>query len=221
MQMPKSANEVPKRSSVELRRAAERMPIGVATSREIAIARPASWRLGLSRRATFSITGSWLRMERPRSPRSRRPIHVAYWRWSGRSRPRVWRSSRLTLSSTDSAIMASIGSPGVRWMSAKTPAVTSSSTGIVATSRRRISRPTAAAAGLLQPDVLEAHHPVRDRVVALHPRAEGLGLDRVHDEDHRQLLLQDPHELAEELLALGLARGLARLVEEGVDLRIR
>src|SRR6185295_7379293 len=130
------------------------------------------------------------------------------------------RSCRLTPSSTDSAIMASIGSPGVRWMSAKTPAVTSRSTGIVATSRRRISRPTAAAAGLLQPDVLEAHHAVRDRVVALHPRAEGLGLDRVDDEDHRQLVLQDAHELAEELLALGLARELAGPVEQGIDLRV-
>ena len=80
MQMPKSANVVPTRSTVELRRAAERMPIGVATSSEIAIASPASWRLGLIRRLTFSITGSRLRIERPRSPWSRRPIHVAYWR---------------------------------------------------------------------------------------------------------------------------------------------
>ena len=80
MQMPKRANEVPTRSSAELRRAAERMPMGVATSREMAIARPASCRLGLMRRPTFSMTGSRLRMEWPRSPWSSRPIHVAYWR---------------------------------------------------------------------------------------------------------------------------------------------
>jgi len=80
MQMPKRANEVPRRSTAELRRAAERIPMGVATRSEIAIARPASCRLGLMRRATFSITGSWLRIERPRSPCSRRPIQDAYCR---------------------------------------------------------------------------------------------------------------------------------------------
>jgi hypothetical protein len=40
MQMPNSANEVPKRSTAVLRRAAERMPTGVATTREMAIASP-------------------------------------------------------------------------------------------------------------------------------------------------------------------------------------
>src|SRR5689334_8558600 len=111
--------------------------------------------------------------------------------------------------------MASIGSPGVRWIRVKTPAVTSSSTGIVAAIRWRIRRPTRPSVlRLLQPDVLESHHPVGDRVVVLHPRAEGLGLDRMHDEDHGQLVLQDAGELAEELLALRLARDLARLVEE-------
>ena len=51
----------------------------------------------------------------------------------------------MTLSSTDSAIITSMGSPGVRWISVKTPAVTSTSTGIVARRRRRMRRPTAEA----------------------------------------------------------------------------
>ena len=39
------------------------------------------------RRLTFSMTGSPLRIERPRSPRSRRPIHAAYCTGIGWSRP--------------------------------------------------------------------------------------------------------------------------------------
>src|SRR5262245_8538208 len=113
--------------------------------------------------------------------------------------------------------MTSIGSPGVRCSSRNTPAVTRSRTGTVALSRRRTRRPISGRvsvdAGSGQPHVLEAHHPVGDRLVALNLRAERLGLDRVHDEHHRQLVLQDLREIAEELLALGLARDLAALIE--------
>src|SRR4029453_17229152 len=79
MQMPNSANEVPKRSTAVWRGAAERMPTGVATTREMAIASPASWRLGRIRRPTFSITGSWLRIDRPRAPWRVRPIQAGEW----------------------------------------------------------------------------------------------------------------------------------------------
>ena len=79
MQIPKSAKVVPMRSTDVLRRAAERMPSGVATTREMAMASAASWRLGRMRRLTFSITGSPLRMERPRSPWRSRHVHAAYW----------------------------------------------------------------------------------------------------------------------------------------------
>src|SRR5262249_46843750 len=130
-----------------------------------------------------------------------------------------------TPASTDSAIITSIGSPGVRWSRRNTPAVTRSRTGIVALSRcrtrRPISRLASVDAGSGQPHVLEAHHPVGDRLVALDLRAERLGLDRVHDEHHRQLVLQDLREIAEQLLALGLARDLAASVEQRVDLSIR
>src|SRR5438552_18165077 len=113
--------------------------------------------------------------------------------------------------------MVSMGAPRVRWSRAKTPSVTSRSTGTVAASRCRTSRPKR----LPQPDVLEAHHPVGDRVVALDPRAERLRLDRMDDEEHRQLLLQEPGQLAVELLALGRARDFTRLVEQEVDLLVR
>ncbi len=79
MQMPNRANEVPTRSTEVLRRAAERIPMGVAMISEMAMASPASWRLGRMRLPTFSITGSRLRIEWPRSPRRSRPIHAAYW----------------------------------------------------------------------------------------------------------------------------------------------
>jgi len=136
MQMPKSANVVPTRSTGRLRRTAETMPTGKAMASEIVMARAASCRLGRMRRPTFSITGSPLRMERPRSPRSTRPIHAAYCTGIGRSSPSSLRRFSLTEASTDSAIMASIGSPGVRWSSVNTPAVTSSRTGMVASRRR-------------------------------------------------------------------------------------
>ncbi len=74
------------------------------------------------RRPTFSMTGSPLRMERPRSPCSRRPIHAAYWTVERPVEAQLARAAlAFTVASTDSAIMASIGSPGVRWRSAKTP----------------------------------------------------------------------------------------------------
>src|SRR5687767_1264614 len=94
-----------------------------------------------------------------------------------------------TVASTDSAIMASIGSPGVRCRSVKTPAVTSSSTGTVAASRRRRSRPISGSGGsAAEPHVLEAHHAVRYGLVARHLRRERLRLDRMHRVDHRQLV---------------------------------
>src|SRR5713226_6555519 len=118
--------------------------------------------------------------------------------------------------------MTSMGSPGVRWMRVNTPAVTSSSTGTVARRRCRMRRPTGSVgrARLLQPDRPEAHHAVRDRLIALHLEAEGLGLDGMDDVHHGQLVLQDSRQLAVELFPLVPARGLARLVEERVDLRI-
>src|SRR5262245_22842120 len=113
--------------------------------------------------------------------------------------------------------MASMGSPGVRWISAKTPALTRRRTGTVARRRRRTRRPTARASPrLLHPHVLEAHHAVGNGVVTLHAGAERLGLDGMDDEHHRQLLVQQTNELAVELLALRLARHLPRLVEQGV-----
>jgi hypothetical protein len=79
MQMPNSANVAPARSTVVLRRIAERIPTGNATTTEIVISKKASSRLGRRRRRTFSMTGSPLRIERPRSPCTRRPIQAAYW----------------------------------------------------------------------------------------------------------------------------------------------
>src|SRR5215831_6425916 len=116
--------------------------------------------------------------------------------------------------------MTSIGSPGVRWISVNTPAVTNTNTGTVASRRRRMRRPTGGAARLLQPDRPHPHHAIRNRLIALHAQAERLRLDRMDDVHHRQLLLQDLRQLAEELLALRLARDLARLVEQRVDLRV-
>ena len=137
MQMPNSANVVPSRSTEVLRRTAEAMPTGTAMSSETAMARPASCRLGRMRRPTFSTTGSPLRIEWPRSPRSSRPIHARYCTASGRSSPSSARRLALAVASADSAIIASTGSPGVRCNSAKTPAVTRSRTGTVAARRRR------------------------------------------------------------------------------------
>src|SRR5437899_8327801 len=216
MQMPSSAQPEETRSTVVLRRYADTIPTGTAISSESAMAMAASCRLGRMRRLTFSTTGSPLRIERPRSPRNNLPIQAAYCTAMGRSRPRSRRSVSFAVASTDSAIIASIGSPGVRWRSAKTPAVTSRRTGTVAPSRRR-SRVSAA---LPQPDVLEAHHPVGDRLVALHPEAEGLGLDRIDDVEHGQLLLEELRQLGVELLALNLIGDLAGLVEDRVDRRI-
>src|SRR5262245_45661610 len=217
MQMPNSANVVDTRSAAVLRRTAETMPSGNATRTDTVIASRASCRLGRRRRLSFSITGSPLRIERPRSPRTTRAIQRAYWTWMGWSSPSSRRRCAFTAGSADSAIIVSMGSPGVRCSSAKTPSVTSRSTGTVAASRCRTSRPKR----LSQPDVLEAHHTVGDRVVALGAWAERLWLDGMNDDHHRQLGRQEPRQLAIELLALRLARDLAAPVEQQVDLLVR
>ncbi len=74
MQMPNSANEVPKRSTAVLRRAAERMPTGVATTREMAIASPASWRLG-SDPAADVLDHRLLVADRPAEVAAQDPSH--------------------------------------------------------------------------------------------------------------------------------------------------
>ena len=58
MQIPNRANVVPTRSARELRRTAETMATGTATSSEMVMASSASSRLGRMRRPTFSMTGS-------------------------------------------------------------------------------------------------------------------------------------------------------------------
>src|SRR5690349_16691323 len=108
--------------------------------------------------------------------------------------------------------MFSTGSPGVRWISRKTPSVTRKSTGIVASRRRATSRPIGAG-GLLQPDVFEAHHAVRHRVVALDLRTESFGLDGMNDEDARHFLAQQQNQLAVQLFALGVVGDLVGLLE--------
>jgi hypothetical protein len=77
-QMPNTANVAPARSIGVLRRTAQTIPTGKAITSEIVIANAASSRLGRRRRLTLSTTGSPLRIERPRSPRSSRPIQAAY-----------------------------------------------------------------------------------------------------------------------------------------------
>ena len=145
----------------------------------IAKQRPAGGSAGCGGRRS-RCTGSRLRIERPevaaqQAPHPGRVLHVERLVEAQLARAGV----AFTVASTDSAIMASMGSPGVRWSSANTPARDEeqhrdrrdqAAQDELATSR--------AAAALFQPHVLEPHHPVRDRLVALHPRAEGLRLDR-------------------------------------------
>ena len=83
MQIPSRANAVPAPSAAVFRRAADSMPSGKATRSAISIARNASSRLGRRRRATSSTTGCPFRIERPRSPRRSRPIHLRYCTWIG------------------------------------------------------------------------------------------------------------------------------------------
>ena len=159
MQMPKSAKVVPTRSTAVFRRNAHTRPIGKATRSEMAIASSASWRLGRSRRPTFSSTGSPFRIERPRSPRSTRPIHVAYWRGMARSRPSSARRAAFAMASCDSP-SSRRSDRGRQVEQEKTPAVTSSRRGWWRRDGVRIRRPRHP-----QPDVLEPHHPVGDRFV--------------------------------------------------------
>src|SRR6266545_7088217 len=73
---------------------------------------------------------------------------------------------------------------------------------------------------LLQPHALEAHHAVGYGGIALHFGAEGFGLDRVDDEHGRGFFAQDLDDLRIELLALGVIRDDARLLEQLVHLGI-
>ena len=88
-----------------------------------------------SRSTIWLATGVPVRRDVPRSARARPPRKATYWAGSGRSRPSCRLSCATSASEATSPRMARAGSPGMRWISAKTSVATPRSTGIVSRSR--------------------------------------------------------------------------------------
>ena len=83
MQMPNSANIVPKPSIGELRCVAERIPTGKATASEISIANTASWRLTPIAPADVLDDRLVVADRAPEVAAQHAPIQVRYWTWIG------------------------------------------------------------------------------------------------------------------------------------------
>ena len=125
------------RSIHEPARCAASVPSGIATAIAIAIVTSAIESVGSIRCASSSVTGTWVKIDVPRSPCARRPAQSANWRQSGWSRPSAVRSRAMSSVLARSPAISAAGSPGERWMSRKTSSATTAMTGSVAAMRRK------------------------------------------------------------------------------------
>ncbi|MNT48208.1 hypothetical protein D3C72_1849770 [compost metagenome] len=94
--------------------------------------------VGSSRCASNCATGTWVKMEVPRSPVASRPSHSKNCRHSGWSSPSTPRSLAMSSTVARSPAISAAGSPGDKWISRKTTTATTAITGSVAA--RRLSR---------------------------------------------------------------------------------
>ena len=133
---PASASAVAPESIAVPRHTAAAMPSGSATSSATNIAAPASSAVAGMREATCETTGSPVRSDVPRSPRTAPDRNPTYCSSSGRSSPSRRRSSSTSACGAVSPSIACAGSPGMRWIREKTRVATPNSTGTVSTRRR-------------------------------------------------------------------------------------
>src|SRR6266478_5280424 len=200
VEMPSTAAPISRWSRPLPGRAAARAPAPTPTTTETSVAARARRTVAGRRSATTSVTGRCWRYERPRSPRRRRPIHVAYCTTSGRSSAYSWRSCRRT-------------SGSARCPSARRRC---------ATGRINV---TGAPSSPGEPDLAEGRQELGRRRQRRPLEAPDVRLD---EGPARVVIEGDPHRVVEDQL-LGLAvpreardarRHRVGLVEEAVDRRI-
>ena len=102
------------RSQIVLRRVAEKTPAGIAMPTAISTESHASSMVIGSFLATVFTTGSRVRIDSPRSPRSASPIQRRYWRTMGSFRPYFSRISSSPAGSASVPPITRAGSPGIR-----------------------------------------------------------------------------------------------------------
>src|SRR5207237_313922 len=165
------------------------------------------------------VTAMSVCTERPRSPWMASQANRAYWTGSGWSRSYWWliAASACGVRSL-SAVRATAGPPGKSRSATNTTTLAAATTTSAAPNRRRryqsIGGRSAGVAGEGHPgdsvgEVLDAGDLLGDRHV----------VHLVVDVDQRVVLVQQPDQLAVELLAPALAADRASLVEQLVDLR--
>ena len=142
IEIPVNARVVATWSTIVPRPTAAMIPSGIDTPIATSIAAAASSSVAGSRSTMARVTGSLVRNEVPRSPRAALQRKPPYCSMSGRSRPSRVRSAATSSSAAVSPSMAWAGSPGMRWISAKTSVATPSSTGMVNARRRARNRST-------------------------------------------------------------------------------
>src|SRR5438552_9998927 len=212
-------------SKTELGQTAETTPAATPTAAAIRSAAVASCSVAGHASASSAATGRFCWIERPRSPRARRPTYSRYRTANGLSRPRCSRSSATASLVACSPSMRVTASPGSRSIVSMTTNTTPSSTGTARRRRRAAKlsiRRLRRARLLVDPGLPEAQV-VLDRVdaEALDGGARDDDLLGRVDRDPHHLLGEDVLHLAIELLALGLVEAPARLLDEGVHLGVR
>ena len=98
----------------DLGRTAEMTPSGAAMASATTSEATVSWSVTGIRCASIVVTGSPLRYETPRSPRTTRPSHSAYCTGIGRSSPMIVRARASCSGVTSAPSSAIVGSPGIR-----------------------------------------------------------------------------------------------------------
>ena len=134
--MPREVPKMVSRSTQEPRRTAASTPSGTEISSPIRMAPAVSDRVVGSRSRIRSVTGLPDVKEVPRSPRSTAVSQCQNCTGNGWSRPRRWRAASIASSEALSPATTEAGSPGVMWISRKVISPTSTSIGMVESSRR-------------------------------------------------------------------------------------
>src|SRR5580765_3773414 len=183
------------RSQSVFRRVAEKTPAGIAMPTAISTDSHASSMVIGSFRATVFTTGSRVRMDSPRSPRSASPAQRRYWSTMGSLSPYFSRISSSPAGSASVPPITRAGSPGMRRTPVNTITLITNSVATEIAARwirnsstgRHRAAPGFAARGGLRASVpgraLEADQAVRDRLVALEALGKGRDVIRVVEVD--------------------------------------
>src|SRR5204862_1225579 len=213
---PQSDAPLASTSQAVLRRTAASTPAGIAIASAMSTERQASSTVIGSFLATVVITGSRVRIERPRSPWSASPAQRRYWTGIGSFSPYFARISSSPAASASVPAITRAGSPGI----IRTPVKTMTLMRTSVTAEMKARRTRNSVTRLLPARPLDADQTVRDGLVALQVlRERGDVILEVEVED--VAAGEDViHRLAVEGRALGDIAHLPRLVQESIHLLV-